>query len=649
MAATRRLSALRWLLPAALLAAWALASSGRSPAPARGHLRMASPTNCKGVGRTVRATPSLPKRLPSVQASKRSGGTNPAAKIALASALVPLAAPAAQATELMTRVQDLFSEGSQKVGPVVNGVKGALWDPVANSLSNPVVGEVGVYLAKTVIAWGVPVGALGLTLALISAPKKDMDAGSMDGDGFSLNPFKAKKPGPKQYLKIERLDDKLESFDYSLTRATKGLKRATDELNRYNFARKFGQGTASRLSGDELEKVAKAEKKYQKEAETLQKRLSAIQKELRVLAAEAAPDAEGNTKGMMGDFGAKQKREDLLKKQAQLMEEIAKAEDKYIQEVSSKLNDEDRKKLAALLRQSDLSQGLKGVGVFDDTTSRVFVMDFPGDISASQVKGLRQEVTAVIRNANATRGDEAVLILNSGGGTVTGYGLAASQLVRLKQAGLNLTICVEQVAASGGYMMACCADRLVASPFAVLGSIGVISQQPNVYERLNREGVEFLTVTAGKFKRTLTPFKKPTDEDIKKSEEDLEAIWTLFKDFVQQQRPKLDVPAIATGETWFGKDALDRNLVDELKTADDVLLEKIDDGKEIYSVKYAEPDASPLATLLPAGSDALRQTAAKILFGDKAANALLEASQGTQNPATRTYMMDNKADETFFM
>ena len=152
----------------------------------------------------------------------------------------------------------------------------------------------------------------------------------------------------------------------------------------------------------------------------------------------------------------------------------------------------------------------------------LFVVDFPGDVGASQVQFLREEVSAIVRQAK--EGDEALVVLQSGGGTVTGYGLAAAQLVRLKKKGVKVTIAVEQVAASGGYMMACTGDKIVASPFAVLGSIGVISDQPNVYERLKREGVEFSTVTAGKFKRTLTPTKKPTKEDFDKSKEDVEQV-----------------------------------------------------------------------------------------------------------------------------
>merc|ERR1719223_1350308 len=161
----------------------------------------------------------------------------------------------------------------------------------------------------------------------------------------------------------------------------------------------------------------------------------------------------------------------------------------------------------------------------------VFVLNFFGDVQASQAAGLREEVTAILRQAKKERGDEVVLRLNTGGGTVTGYGLAAAQLKRIKDADLKLTICVEQVAASGGYMMACVADEIVASPFAVLGSIGVISEQPNVYERLQREGIEFQTVTAGKFKRTLTPTKKVTEEDLEKSKKDIEGRFGALQGF----------------------------------------------------------------------------------------------------------------------
>ena len=233
-------------------------------------------------------------------------------------------------------------------------------------------------------------------------------------------------------------------------------------------------------------------------------------------------------------------------------------------------------------------------GVGDGSTSssdssshagkNLYVTRFPGDVTASQLDNLREEVTGILRSSQP--GDEALVILQSGGGTVTGYGLAAAQLQRFKAKNVKLTICVEQVAASGGYMMCCTADRIVASPFAVLGSIGVISEIPNAYERLKKEGIEFQTITAGKFKRTITPTKKVTKEDIVKSTEDINSILRLFKEFVKSQRPQLDIDNVATGETWFGEDALERGLCDELGTADDVLLEFVDKGYEVYEVEY---------------------------------------------------------------
>ena len=234
------------------------------------------------------------------------------------------------------------------------------------------------------------------------------------------------------------------------------------------------------------------------------------------------------------------------------------------------------------------------------------MLQFDGDPAASQTANLREEVTAVLKTADASRGDEVVLKLTTGGGTVTGYGLAAAQLLRLKDAGLKLTVCVEQVAASGGYMMACCGDKIIASPFAVLGSIGVITDIPNAYERLKQEGIEFQTVTAGDFKRTVTPTKKVTKEDLAKTESDIKEIFSLFKKFVKGQRPELDIEKVATGETWFGQDALDRHLCDELRTFDDVKLDLFEEGCEVLQVSYSPPPNTPLEALLqPAGSGKL--------------------------------------------
>lgn len=214
----------------------------------------------------------------------------------------------------------------------------------------------------------------------------------------------------------------------------------------------------------------------------------------------------------------------------------------------------------------------------------VFVLKFDGDVRATQVSRLREEITAVLNICDKERGDRVVLQLNSGGGTVTGYGLASAQLQRLRDAGLPLTICVDEVAASGGYMMASVADTIIASPFAVVGSVGVIATIPNFSERLQREGVVVEDVTAGKYKRTMTPYKKPKDEDRHKMKEDIEHVLVLFKGFLKANRPRLNVDAIATGETWQGPDALRLGLVDELRTADAYLSELHSDGHEVLTV-----------------------------------------------------------------
>merc|ERR1711865_662263 len=303
------------------------------------------------------------------------------------------------------------------------------------------------------------------------------------------------------------------------------------------------------------------------------------------------------------------KKEELLKETTKLQKEIKEIELDFIQQILAAVGPKraiglrnaivgdiavrGTGSLLVSMQERPLSTILK-MGQQDDAGPKsLFVMDFPGDVQASQLNELREEVTGVIRNAKP--GDEALVILQSGGGTVTGYGLAAGQLCRLRDNGVKLTIAIEQVAASGGYMMSCVADRIVASPFAVIGSIGVISEVPNVCERLKEEGIQFQTVTAGKFKRTLTPTKKITKEDLAKSEEDIAEIFQLFKGWVAQNRPQLDIDDVATGETWFGPAALEKGLCDEIKTVDDVLLDYIGEGCNVYSVKYDPPQEFPSA------------------------------------------------------
>lgn len=227
----------------------------------------------------------------------------------------------------------------------------------------------------------------------------------------------------------------------------------------------------------------------------------------------------------------------------------------------------------------------------DTNRPRVFVLDFDGDIKASDTDGLRRSITAVLAVAEPGR-DEVVVRLESGGGLVHSYGLAAAQLDRIRDKGVALTACVDKVAASGGYMMACVADRIVASPFAILGSIGVVAQLPNFHRFLKNKDVDFEVLTAGEHKRTLTLFGENTEKGRQKFLADLEDTHGLFKDYVSERRPSLDVQAVATGDIWFGRRALEVNLIDEIRTSDDYLIEACDRA-DVVSIGYHQKKSLP--------------------------------------------------------
>ncbi|MCZ6474769.1 MAG: protease SohB [Gammaproteobacteria bacterium] len=221
---------------------------------------------------------------------------------------------------------------------------------------------------------------------------------------------------------------------------------------------------------------------------------------------------------------------------------------------------------------------------------RVFVLDFKGDIRASATASLREEVSAVL--AVATKEDKVLVRLENAGGTVHEHGLAASQLARVKMRGVPLFISVDKVAASGGYLMACVADRIMAAPFAIIGSIGVIAQLPNFHRLLKDKGVDFEQVTAGRYKRTLTMFGKNTDEGREKIKEELEEVHELFKNQISEHRPQIDLEKVATGEHWYGVRAMDLNLVDEIRTSDDFLLEAASDY-DLYNITYKRRRSLP--------------------------------------------------------
>lgn len=246
-----------------------------------------------------------------------------------------------------------------------------------------------------------------------------------------------------------------------------------------------------------------------------------------------------------------------------------------VSHLNARINDQ-RKKIAQSTASKfellQLSQQFsKEARARKKNNQKIYVLDFKGDMAASAVENLREEITLILSTAKAGR-DRVVVRLESPGGMVHGYGLAAAQLVRLRDAGFHLTICVDKVAASGGYMMACIGNEIISAPFAVLGSIGVVAQVPNFNRLLKQHNVDFELYTAGQYKRTVTMFGENTEEGKAKFEEELQQTHVLFKHFVEKYRPQLNVEKVATGEHWYGQDSLDLNLVDKLQTSDEYLL-----------------------------------------------------------------------------
>ncbi|MAZ70990.1 MULTISPECIES: protease SohB [Porticoccus] len=249
------------------------------------------------------------------------------------------------------------------------------------------------------------------------------------------------------------------------------------------------------------------------------------------------------------------------------------------------LGSTERKKLAKQ-KKKEAKDRLKQVS----EKTRVFLLAFKGDLRASAVASLREEITAVLSQAKPE--DEVVVLLESAGGMVHSYGLAASQLDRIKKRGIPLTVCVDKIAASGGYMMACVADKILAAPFSMIGSIGVVAQLPNFNRLLKKHDVDVELHTAGEFKRTLTMFGENTDEGREKFIEDIQEIHDLFKNFVGSHRKDLDIDKIATGQVWLGTRALEESLVDELMTSDEYLVDRSNQA-DIYQVSYLHHKSLP--------------------------------------------------------
>lgn len=239
----------------------------------------------------------------------------------------------------------------------------------------------------------------------------------------------------------------------------------------------------------------------------------------------------------------------------------------------------------------------------DAGKSRVYALTFEGDLDATKVSHLRHEINAVLTKASS--GDEVVVRVKSFGGRVHGYGLAASQLQRVRQHGLNLVVAVDQVAASGGYLMAAVANKVIAAPFAVVGSIGVVAEIPNVHRLLKKNDVDVEVITAGRYKRTLTVLGENTDEGRRKFTEELEDLHVLFQEFVNEQRPGVELEKVATGEAWYGRRAIELNLVDEIATSDEYLMRRCAEA-DVFEVRWVE-HKKPLERVLGEMESGLRQ------------------------------------------
>ncbi|NMP16412.1 protease SohB [Thalassotalea sp. Y01] len=251
--------------------------------------------------------------------------------------------------------------------------------------------------------------------------------------------------------------------------------------------------------------------------------------------------------------------------------------------LESLLSKDELKQREKELKKQHKEQQKKQKEGEQESTVRLFVIDFKGSIDAREVDSLREEISAVL--SVAKQSDEVLVRVESGGGMVHGYGLASSQLDRIRQQQIPLTIAVDKVAASGGYMMACVADKIISAPFAILGSIGVLAQIPNFHKVLKKNDVDFEQLTAGEYKRTLTMFGENTEKGREKFLEELEDTHQLFKQFVSEHRPSLDMAQVATGEHWFGLRAKELGLVDDIQTSDDYLQSAAKD-KKIIQIKF---------------------------------------------------------------
>ena len=280
---------------------------------------------------------------------------------------------------------------------------------------------------------------------------------------------------------------------------------------------------------------------------------------------------------------------------------LMKARKKEVKEEKRKDKENSVKTISTI--RENLKDGLKSEEVLKQHSNCVYVLTFIGSIMASEVEQLRDQISFLLQIAQPA--DEIVVRLTSPGGAVPQYGLASSQLERLKQAGLRCVVCVDTVAASGGYMMAAVADKIIAAPFAIIGSIGVVTGIPNFHRVLQKNEVDYHLFTAGKYKRTVTPFTEVTNEGKQKLQDDITAIHEAFKRLIKEGRPDVDIEEIATGEYWLASQAKEKGLVDEIMTSDDYLGSKLDDCEVIEIT--TETEQNRIEKLIEGGASLFRQ------------------------------------------
>ncbi len=280
---------------------------------------------------------------------------------------------------------------------------------------------------------------------------------------------------------------------------------------------------------------------------------------------------------------------------------LSKYELKVLKKERKKENKAEEKRIKIQLKKGEQER----------TRPKLFVLRFEGDMHASEVDSFREAITAILLVAK--KEDEVLVVLDSAGGLVHNDGLAASELCRIRQRQIPLVVSIDLVAASGGYMMASVANKIIAAPFAIVGSIGVLAQVPNFFRFLKKHDIDVEQHTAGEYKATLTMLGENTNKARAKFREELEDTHVLFKKFVHENRPILDIEKLATGEHWYGTQAVDLKLIDELMTSDDYLLSK-NETTDIYEISYtfSETLSDKLSTILHGITSRLLQRFFKI-------------------------------------